>query len=198
MTAEDTADGLVGAGHAELDQLALDVPVAPASVLAGQAQDEFSALGDQTGGTAPGAAGEQGPLRWTRSRCQRNRVSGLTRKQSQFGRGRRRLKTGEHEAISSPPVAPDHRVRRSIGACQRDNCREHIGGLCGQETSESGRALQVVAFAAAVMALCWGVGIGVKAFTTLSPAVDDPDGAGGTFDGRGCGGHRHGGICQPV
>jgi hypothetical protein len=29
------------------------------------------------------------------------------------------------------------------------------------------RQLRVVAFAAAVMALCWGVGIGVKAFTTL-------------------------------
>ncbi len=30
-------------------------------------------------------------------------------------------------------LAPDHRVRTSIAACQRDNCREHVGGLCGQE-----------------------------------------------------------------
>jgi hypothetical protein len=36
-----------------------------------------------------------------------------------------------------PQLAPDHRVRRSIAACQRDNnCREHVGGLCGQETPE--------------------------------------------------------------
>jgi hypothetical protein len=52
----------VGAAHTELEQFALDPAVAPAGVLAGQAQDQLPTLGDQTGASAPGPAGEHRPL----------------------------------------------------------------------------------------------------------------------------------------
>ena len=61
MAAEDSANGLVGATHAQLEQFALNPTVAPAGVLASQAQDELAALGGETGASEPGAAGEQGP-----------------------------------------------------------------------------------------------------------------------------------------
>jgi hypothetical protein len=52
----------LGAAHAELEQFALDPAVAPAGVLAGQAEDQLPALGDQTGASAPGPAGAHRPL----------------------------------------------------------------------------------------------------------------------------------------
>src|SRR5262249_62011053 len=46
-------------------------------------------------------------LRVTRSRCQRSRVWGLTRKRTRSG-GQALAETGEQEAISRPPARPLH------------------------------------------------------------------------------------------
>jgi hypothetical protein len=92
MAAEDSANGLVGAGHADLEQFALNPTVASAGVLASQAQDELAALGGETGASEPGRRANRAHLRRTRSRCQRDRVWGLTRKQNQVGRGRPRMR----------------------------------------------------------------------------------------------------------
>jgi hypothetical protein len=45
-------------------------------------------------------------LRRTRSRCQRGRVCGLTRKLSQVARGSRPAETCERQTISRPPARP--------------------------------------------------------------------------------------------
>jgi hypothetical protein len=58
VAVEDTADGLVGGAKAELEQFALDPPITPARVLAGEVQDERSALSDQTWTSARGAVCE--------------------------------------------------------------------------------------------------------------------------------------------
>jgi hypothetical protein len=61
MAAEDSANGLVGAAHAELEQFTLDPTVTPAGVLASQAQDGLAALGGEAGASAPWTAGEHCP-----------------------------------------------------------------------------------------------------------------------------------------
>jgi len=106
MTAEDTADGLVRAAHAELEQLALDPPVTPARVLPGQAQDQLSTLGDQTRASAPGAAGEQRPLAPDEIAMPAQQGLGADQEAGP-GRARQPLaEAGEQEAISRPPAWP--------------------------------------------------------------------------------------------
>lgn len=64
MTAEDAADGLVRAAHAELEQLTLDPPVNPSGCSPlGQAQAKLAMLGDLTRTSVLGRRANSDPLR---------------------------------------------------------------------------------------------------------------------------------------
>jgi len=75
-------------------------------VFLGQAQDQLSALGDQTRTSAPGPASEEGPLAPDEIAMPAQHCLGANQEAGP-GRARQPLaEAGEQEAISRPPAWP--------------------------------------------------------------------------------------------
>jgi hypothetical protein len=98
VAAEESANGLVGAAHAEVEQLALNPAIAAAAVLASQAQDESRRSVARPGRPSRGRRANRAHLRWTRSPCQRNR-SGADEDAEPSRAGQASAETCEHQTI---------------------------------------------------------------------------------------------------
>jgi hypothetical protein len=94
VAAKDPADRACRDADPEPAKLALNANTTPAAVLTAESDDELDELIAERGTSrAPRRARQRFHLRLESSRCQRSRVSGVTRKHRQRHLGRSRLST---------------------------------------------------------------------------------------------------------
>ena len=89
---------------AELERFALNLPVAPARVLAGETRHDSRRIGSPAGRGRGGRRWKAAHLRRTRSRCQRSRVSGLSSSEYKPDLGSSRLRPAS--SMRSPGCQP--------------------------------------------------------------------------------------------
>ena len=91
MASKDPADRACRDADPELAKLTLNADTTPAAVLPAEADDELDDLIAERGTSRTSQGSPSLPLATESSRCQRSRVSGVTRKQRQRHLGRSRL-----------------------------------------------------------------------------------------------------------
>ena len=107
MAAEDSANGLVGAAHAELEQFSLHPTVHPSGCSReSQAQAELAALGGETGASAPGTAGEHRPPAPDEIAMPAQQGLGADQEADPGRAGQASAETCERHTISRPPAWP--------------------------------------------------------------------------------------------
>jgi hypothetical protein len=91
VASKDPADRARGDADPKPAKLALDATTSPAAVLPTEADDEIDNVIAERGTSRTSQGSPSLPLATESSRCQRSRVSGVTRKQRQRHLGRSRL-----------------------------------------------------------------------------------------------------------